>query len=128
GLAVDWKKWTADLPPGADQNQRDTVTVLMNRPAPQTGRLAEFRRKWFGRILDRYRGSRTQVVFVRLPRAAAPRPEGLVKKRSRSIREFATMPNVRLCDEHAFESLETPPLFKDAVHLNREGIARFSPM
>jgi lysophospholipase L1-like esterase len=31
-------------------------------------------------------------------------------------------------DEHAFESLERPELFKDGIHLNRAGIARFSPM
>jgi hypothetical protein len=35
---------------------------------------------------------------------------------------------VYLCEEHAFESLEHPELFKDALHLNRDGCARFSPM
>ncbi len=33
-----------------------------------------------------------------------------------------------LADEHAFESLERPELFKDGIHLNRAGIALFSPM
>jgi hypothetical protein len=33
---------------------------------------------------------------------------------------------VVLANEHAFDSLERPELFKDALHLNREGCARFS--
>jgi hypothetical protein len=33
-----------------------------------------------------------------------------------------------LANEHAFDSLERPELFKDALHLNRAGIAEFSPM
>jgi hypothetical protein len=35
---------------------------------------------------------------------------------------------VLLADEHAFESLERPEIFKDGMHLNREGIAQFSVM
>jgi lysophospholipase L1-like esterase len=31
-------------------------------------------------------------------------------------------------DEHAFESLERPELFRDGMHLNREGIRQFSYM
>jgi hypothetical protein len=54
------------------------------------------------------------------------RPDSLVRKKSASIREFASRPNVLLADEHAFDSLERPELFKDALHLNREGCARFS--
>ncbi len=79
-------------------------------------------------MLDRYRGSRTKIVFVRLPRGPVVRPDKLVRKKSASIREFARSPNVLLCDEHAFDSLERPEFFKDAVHLNREGCARFSAM
>jgi lysophospholipase L1-like esterase len=100
----------------------------MSPPAPQTGRLAAFRRAWYGRIFDRYRGSRTKIVFVRLPRGPIPRPDGLVRKKSSTIREFASRPNVLLCDEHAFDSLEHPELFRDGMHLNRAGVARFSPM
>ena len=129
GLEIDWKAWTVKFPSGADEDQKETVqSYLMRQPAPQTGRNAAFRRLWFGRIMDRYRGSRTRIIFVRLPRGAIPRPDGLYHPLSSSIREFASRPNVLLCDEHAFDSLERPELFKDALHLNRAGIARFSPM
>ena len=94
--------------------------------ALQTGRYANFRRLWYGRILDRYQGSRTKIIFIRLARGPVVRPGSLVRKRSSSIREFAYQPNVFLANEHAFDSLESPELFKDAVHLNREGCARFS--
>src|SRR6266566_3707258 len=129
GLRIDFASWKVSFPAGADQVQRDTVNATLMRPAaPQTGRFANFQRRWFGRILDRYRGSRTKVVFVRLPRGPVVRPAALAPRKSASIRELARRPNVALCDEHAFDSLERPELFKDAVHLNREGCARFSAM
>ncbi len=129
GLAIDWNTLTADLPAGSSAQQRESVDeFLIYKPAPQTGRLAAFRRKWFGRILDRYRHSRTKIVFLRLPRGPIPRPDFLARARSASIREFAARPNVLLGDEHAFDFLEHPELFGDGMHLNRAGVAQFSPM
>ena len=49
-----------------------------------------------------------------------------MQKKSSSIREFSARPGVLLVDEHAFDSLERPELFKDAFHLNNAGCARFS--
>jgi hypothetical protein len=128
GLKIDWATRTATLPPGADENQRETIKPVLSEVPAQTGRLAAYRRQWFGKIIARYRGSRTKIIFVRLPRGPIPRPEGFVRKLSSSIREFAAVPNVMLADEHAFESLERPELFKDGIHLNRAGIAAFTPM
>jgi hypothetical protein len=129
GLQIDWSTLQVTFPPGVDDDQRSTVeSFLAHKPDPQTGRLAAFRRLWLGRIIDLYRGSDTKIVFIRLPRGPIPRPDGLSVKRSSSIRELATRPNVLLADEHAFESLERPEIFKDGMHLNREGIAQFSVM
>jgi hypothetical protein len=129
GLKIDWSALKAEFPPGADDNQRGTTeNFLMYRPEPQTGRLAAFRRQWFGRILDRYRTSRTRIVFLRLPRGPIPRPDFLSRAKSGSIRELAARPNALLCDEHAFDSLEHPELFGDGMHLNRAGVAKFSPL
>ena len=129
GLQIDWSTMKAAYPPGATPEQiASTESWLLHPPSPQTGRTAAYRRTWFGRILDRYRGSRTKIIFVRLPRGPIPRSESLAQPTSHSIREFASRPNVLLCDENAFNSLERPELFKDAWHLNREGIALFSPM
>ena len=129
GLQIDWSTYKVTFPPGADEDQHDTVNSwLAHGPEPQTGRLAAFRRAWFGRIIDRYRGSPTRIVFLRLPRGPIPRPDGLVKKKSASIREMAARPNVVLAPEHVFDALERPELFKDGMHLNREGNNRFSVM
>jgi len=129
GLRIDWTAWKAAFPPAADQNQRETVqNFLMYAPAPQTGRYAAFRRRWFGRIFDLYRDSPTRIIFVRLPRGPIPRPANLVHKQSASIREFARRPNVLLVPEHALDSLEHPEFYKDGMHLNREGVTRFSEM
>jgi len=110
-------------------DQKDTVHGwLLYAPNPQTGRLAHFLRTWLGRTADRYRTSRTKIVFFRLPRGPILRPDYLVKKRSSSIRELASRPNVILANEHLFDCLEHPEFFKDAVHLNRDGVERFSAM
>src|SRR5206468_3284452 len=75
GLTVDWAAGTFTLPPGAGSEESGTMGSEMLAGAPQTGRLAAFRRQWMGRILDRYRGSRTRIVFLRLPRGPIPRPD-----------------------------------------------------
>ncbi len=127
GLSIDWKTLTATFPPGADDNQRGTVqNFLLRAPVPQTGQLAAFRREWLGRILDRYRGSRTKIVFLRLPRGPIPRPEFLARSTGSVIRELTSHPSVMLVDERAFEALEHPWLFGDGMHLNKPGIALFS--
>ena len=126
GLKVDWTTLTANFPPGNDGLREQMTRFVLYRAYPQTGRNAAFRRKWFGRLLDCYRGTSTKVIFLRLPRGPAPRPDYLVRKKSSSIREFAARPGVLLVDEHAFDSLETPELFKDAFHLNDAGCRRLS--
>jgi hypothetical protein len=126
GLKIDWTNFTATIPPGNEELRDQMNRFVLYRPKPQTGKRAAFRRKWFGQLVDRYRGTPTKVVFIRLPRGPIPRPGNLVRKLSGSIREFAARPGVLLADEHAFDSLETPELFKDAFHLNNTGCARLS--
>ncbi len=126
GLKIDWNTLTATFPPDSDALRDQMNRFVLYRAYPQTGLHAAFRRQWFGRLLDRYRGTSTKVIFVRLPRGPVPRPNYLVHKMSSSIREFAARPGVLLVDEHAFESLETPELFKDAFHLNNAGCSRLS--
>ena len=40
----------------------------LRQPAPQTGLYAAYRRERFGRMISRYKGSGTPIVFLRLPR------------------------------------------------------------
>jgi hypothetical protein len=129
GLKVDWATHTATFPPGADQNQKDTVVnSFMRELPPQDGRDHAFRSEWYGKIADRYRNSRTKIIFLRLPDGPLPRPEGLDPRNTSAILELAKRPNVLLFPEHAFDSLEHPELFKDGAHLNRRGVTLFSRM
>lgn len=129
GLSIDWKLWRAAFPPGADDVQRETVRDILMRPvARQEGVVAEFRRRWYGKIFEHYRGSPTRIIFVRLARGPVLRPQNLVVKRSSSVREFAALPNVALAQEHFLDVLERPDYFKDGTHVNREGAAQFAPL
>ena len=130
GVDIDFSTFKITYPPNADQNQRFTVeNFLGHPPVPQLGKSAAFRREWVGKILDRYRNSRTKVIFIRLPRGAIVRPDNLVKKLSSTVRDFAAArPNVLLANEHAFDSLERRELFKDGLHLNDDGIKLFTVM
>jgi hypothetical protein len=127
GLRVDWASGEITYPPGATPMEKQTLySVLLRQPAPQTGRLAAYRRLWFGRIIDRYRGTRTRVIFFRLPRGPVVRPTPLVVPRTSSIREFAARPNVVLLDELAFEGLERTDCFVDPLHMNAKGMSLVS--
>lgn len=128
GLRVDWEKGTAVFPRGMSENQVGTVEAHITRaPRVTENTRGEFRRKWFGRILEHYRGSRTTIVFLRLPRGPIPPPHPVPRAGSSALPELARQPGVVLCDEHAFDFLERPELFMDGAHLNREGVAQFSP-
>src|ERR1019366_4378254 len=128
GLEIDWSTFRITYPPNANEADRHYIEVLAERPIPQEGRTAAFRRLWMGKMIDRYRNSRTKVIFIRLPRGPVVRPDNLVKKLSSSVRDFAARPNVLLANEHAFESLEHPELFRDGLHLNNDGIKLFTVM
>ena len=129
GLEVDWKAWRITYPSGSTiEQQRSLKDGLMHGAAPQIGYLAAYRRAWFGKVLDHYRGSNTRLIFIRLPRGPAVRPANLAAAKSSSIREFGSRPGVLLADEHAFDVLERPHWFGDAIHLNDPGAERFSAM
>lgn len=129
GVAVDWTRGTLTVPPGTTALQERVLrNVLLRQVAAQTGRLASYRREWFGRMIDRYRGAPVHVIFFRLPRGPIPRPDWLVRRRSSSVRELAARPNVVLLDEHIFEPLERTSYFMDPLHLNRRGMTEFSRM
>lgn len=127
GLRVDWNARRITFPEGLTAAEREVIERVLLEPAvPQTGRCAIYRRRWFGRIIQRYRGTGTRVIFMRLPRGPVPRPAWLVQKTSSSIREFASQPHVTLLDEHLFEPLERLEFYHDPLHLNAEGAVRFS--
>ena len=128
GMTIDYRAHTVTLPGWVDeQRRRIAEDLLLRDPAAYFDQLARYRRRWFGAILDRYRGSKTRIIFLRLPRGPVVR-QGLADDRTSSIREFAAQGKALIMNEHEFDSLERPELFGDAQHLNEAGGTRFSAL
>jgi hypothetical protein len=129
GLEVDWDTRTVRLPPNLPADQAAILkSTLLSVPAPRTGALEAYRRRWFGKILDLYEESHTRLVFLVLPRGPVVRPGGPPKCLSHSIRDFGRRRGVILLPERAFESLERPEYYFDGLHMNSRGRERFSVM
>ena len=128
GLTVDWKTRQAHFPDDSTPAQRQMIRdTLLRGTAPQTGLRAAYRRLWYGKIIQHYKGSRTRLIFIRLPRGPIVRPADGVK-RSAVIREFAARGEVTLAEEHLFDELERPEFFGDALHMNGPGSKKFTDL
>ncbi len=122
----DWEHKVAHFPAGLTPYTQGFINDSLFTPLPpDRGRLTMYFRYWFGRIVDRYRDSGTKIIFLQVPRAPVPMPYHSPKRDS-SIRQLASRPNVIVLDEHVFDELERPEFFIDAVHLNGDGMAKFS--
>jgi hypothetical protein len=126
---VDWAAKTVTAPASADPARVEGLKARLLDPLPpETGDQGRYLKYWLGKIHERYRGSTTRLIFLRLPRGGWVRPDQPRYDPHSSVRELAAQPNVTLIDEHFFDSLETPELFHDELHLNGPGIDRFSLM
>jgi hypothetical protein len=128
GLEVDWPSRSLKLPPSADSDTRSILRMRVETPSyPQTGLRAAFRRQWFARIAERYRGSPTRLVFLRVPASPIPRPASLAPQALPSaLRELASQPNIVLAEDPGAEALERPEFFYDHSHLNAAGATRLT--
>ncbi len=126
GLQVDWEHNVAHFPASFTSEQRQLVQdVLFKARPPDAGQLSRYLYRWYGRIIEHYRGSGTKLIFLRVPRAPLPPPERPPKLDS-AIRRIASVPDVVVLDEHLFDPLERADLFADPMHLNADGLNRFS--
>lgn len=125
GLTADFAKRTIQFPPGIDAEQHDTIeTTVMPDPVPDTGGITAYRELWLGKILDLYKDSPTRIIFLQLPRAPLPIPEGATPPR---FLEWALrQPRVSALPAETFRDLERPELFFDGYHLNHDGRGLFS--
>jgi hypothetical protein len=126
GLQIDWQHNVAHYPASFTPEQRKLIEdVLFGPKPPDAGLLTRYLRRWYGRIVDHYRNSGTKLIFLRVPRAPQPPPEHPPKVNS-AIRQIASEHDVVVLDEHLFDQLERTDLFADPMHLNAEGMGRFS--
>lgn len=127
GVKVDWNAKTVDIPPDLPEAERANFQgLLFASPPPYSGRQSAYQKKWLGKIYDHYRGSRTRLIFFRLPRGPFVRTDPPPFNPNSSVRELANDPEVILDDEHDFDFLEKPEFFMDHQHLNGPGSAEFS--
>jgi hypothetical protein len=126
---IDWNAKTLTAPADADparvQGLKDRLLLPL---PPEKGAQSTYLKYWLGKTYERYRGSPTRLIFFRLPRGGWIRPDQPPYNPHSSVRGLAAQPNVTLIDEHFFDSLEKPELFRDELHLNGPGMDRFSHM
>jgi hypothetical protein len=125
GLSADFATRTIHFPPGLDAERHDTVQdMVMRPPAPATGETTQYRKLWLGRIIDLYKESPTQIIFLELPRAPVPIPEG---SQPAVFLDWALRrPHVSALPMGTFRDLERPELFYDGLHLDRVGRGIFT--
>jgi hypothetical protein len=126
GAEIDWQHRTMKFPDRVPTDQRKEIeSVVFSSHPPDQGRETAYLRYWYGRIIDRYRGSNTKLIFMRVPRAPTSPPDAPSKLNS-AVRQIASQPNVIVLDERLFNQIEHPGLFQDGMHLNRSGMEQFS--
>jgi hypothetical protein len=127
GVEIDWKNRTLTVPAGFTDAQKAAYEYRFLAPRPPfRGDRTAYMHKWLGKIYEHYRGSKTRLIFLHLPRGPFVRPDQPGFNPRSSVRELAAQPGVTLLPERLFESLEQPSLFIDQMHLNGPGCAEFS--
>ncbi|HUA84586.1 MAG TPA: hypothetical protein VMB85_12050 [Bryobacteraceae bacterium] len=127
GTKVDWAKKTVTVPPGVSPDKEAMVRSRLFDPRPpDEHRASEYLHHWLGKIEQRYRGSRTRLIFFRLPRGPFVRPDPPPFNAHSSVRDLAKNANVIVENEDDFDFLERPEFFLEALHMNAAGCAEFS--
>ena len=125
GLTADVAKRTLQFPPGVKDWQTSSAqATVFPADVPVTGELTAYRQLWLGRILDLYKDSPTQIIFLEVPRAPLPTPE--LKATPLFIRSAMKRARVTVLPAETFRDLEHPEVFADGLHLNHVGRPLFS--
>ena len=127
GVWMDWTTDTLHFPEGiSPQVQADMKSHTNYRQWSVRGFERAYRKLWLGRIIERYRGTRTRIAIISLPYRPFPIPFSWSTDSSSFASQASKSSQVTILDEHLFEDLERPALFFDVAHLNRTGRILFS--
>jgi hypothetical protein len=126
GVKLDWSAKTVEMPPALQDKKKYFEDAYLSEPPPFNGRGSAYLKYWLGKIADRYRGTGTRIIFLKLPRGPYLRPDPPPFQPHSSVRDLAARAEVTLMDENQFTFLEKPELFIDPWHLNGPGSAEFS--
>ncbi len=127
GVVVDFANRTVTVPDGFSAAQKKVYEDrFLAPPTPERGVRTAYLHQWLGKIYEHYRGSKTHLIFLHLPRGPFVRPDQPAVNPHSSVRELAAQPGVILMPEHLFDAIERPSLFIDQMHMNGPGTAEFS--
>lgn len=129
GLGYDSRTGEIQFPERLSEVERAQVTdYLMHPGSVDADHFDEYSRLWIERFIERYRGSQTTLVFVRLPAEVLPQVDEI--RRNGPFASYMPLlqnnPGVQVIEEDAFYALEDPRYFFDTLHLNREGRRLFT--
>lgn len=129
GLSYDSRTAELHFPGRLTEAERAQVTAYVTAPGVvDADHFDEYSRQWIERFIERYRGTHTTLVFVRLPSAVLPHFDEI--RRNGPFASYMPLlrngPGIRLMDEDAFYALEDPQYFFDTLHLNQAGRMRFT--
>jgi lysophospholipase L1-like esterase len=124
---MDWATFTLQFPPNinpAVEAEMKAGCGFQNWSVRGVERA--YRKKWLGRIVDRYRGTRTKILILSLPYRPFPIPLSWPVDSGSFIVQAAKNPGVTIADEYLFTDLQRPDYFFDVFHVNRKGRELFS--
>jgi hypothetical protein len=129
GLQADWSQESLRNADHLTSVQKaELAGSLFPSAIPQLGHAAQFRRHWLAKIAGRYQATSTRILFVRLPQGPYIRPRVLRLNNHSVVGDLVQSGSAQVVPENYFDPLQTPELFFDGMHLNREGRLRFSVM
>jgi hypothetical protein len=129
GLRYDSRTGAIQFPDRLSEGERALVTDYLLHPgAVDADHYDEYSRQWIERFIERYRGTQTTLVFVRLPGEVLPQADEI--RRNGPFASYMPLlrnsPGIRVIEEDAFYPLEDPRYFFDTLHMNREGRRLFT--
>jgi alginate O-acetyltransferase complex protein AlgI len=113
------------IPRSIAPTERDALVAQLLHVARHSASYQRYRYEWLAPLVARYRARGTPVIFVRIPTQPAHMPGWRAPHLSGSLAALAREGAVFL-PQAPYLRLETPLLFADHVHLNADGMERFS--
>jgi hypothetical protein len=128
GLKIDYAtRSVIAIPDGIEYFRRREIMEGLSTHSPQEASLfteqnATFKSTWLSKIIDLYKDSPTQIIFIQMPRWPFMLPAKAPLSNAPDIRNMLPkQKNVTFVDEKTFEFLEKPGFFHDTIHLDTEG-------
>jgi len=128
GLKIDYATHSViTMPEGIEYFRRFGIQQSLSVHSPEEYKLftqenASFKQEWLTKIIDLYKDSATQLIFIQMPRWPVMWPDKAPLPDAPDIRNLLPkQKNVTFFDDKTFEYLEQPRYFHDAIHLDTKG-------